>query len=95
MIIVILKSILLSNHLVDLNSPVPISDGPEEHLRIKLVTSLLESCRAHLEGVWLTEHLPAFLALFRCFVCSKVEISREIFESLTDLYQVSTINNFF
>lgn len=57
------------------------------------MTSFLEPCRAYFEGVWLTEQLPSFLALFRCFVCSKVEISREIFEALTDLYQVSLTYN--
>ena len=61
--------------------------------RARLVLTLLGSLRDLRFGPEFYFYIQEFMAMFRCYLCFKIELSKEIYELACDVYKVNGINS--
>lgn len=66
-------------------------DGPEDMARSRLILTLLGSLRELRFGPEFYFYIHEFMAMFRCYLCCKTELSKEIYELACDIYKVRNL----
>jgi len=64
-------------------------DGPEDMARSRLILTLLGSLRDLRFSPEFYPFIHEFMAMFRCYLCFKAELSKEIYELASDIYKVT------
>lgn len=79
------QSVSIGHGLTELS----LEDGPEDLARCRLILTLLASLKDLRFTSEFYDYIREFLAMFRCYLCSKYELSKEIYEMAQDVFKVS------
>lgn len=81
------QCISLGHFITDLS----YDDGPDDFSRSRLILTLLSSLKDIRFFSDFYSYIEEFVAMLRCYLCSKNELPKEIFELASDVFKVKIV----